>query len=134
MSQFLSEKLCPAASWGRLGMLLTFLLVSAAPASAQTSPSRSRPPEYTIKDLDRDMKEAAGHDPSSARFIWLFKSWAGLAIIAVAVVALAVVFRVVVWFFTPSSDLVTLAENDPWVRAQLAQEEEAGDAPPDPTP
>lgn len=113
--------------------LLVALSVCARPVQAQQGSSREPTTEEYARQLDKDLKVAEDHDPSTRNIVRLFKSWFGLVILALVVAPLVIAFKVAMWFFARVSaptDPHKLALSDPWIRAHLAQQEVKGDAPP----
>src|SRR5438045_8835600 len=117
---------------GAVALLVAFL-VCAGPVQAQRAPSREPSSQESLRQFEKDLKEAEEYDPSTANLVHLFESWVVLVILAVVVTLVVIGLNVFVWVIRRTSattDPEKLALSDPWVRAQLARQKAAGHAPP----
>jgi len=131
MCPALSRSFCAPVA-GSVGLLVA-LLVCAGPARADKSPSKEPTTQEYARQLEKDLKEAEDHDPTSRNIVRLFKSWVGLVVLALVVAPLVIGFKAAMWFVRKASaptDPQQLALSDPWIREQLARQKVQGGAPP----
>src|SRR4051794_26000314 len=118
----------PWSSWAPVAaaaVLLAALLVVAGPARADKAPSKEPTTQEYARQLEKDLKTAEDHDPTSRNIVRLFKSWVGFVILALVVAPLVIGFKLTMWFVRRASaptDPAQLAMSDPWIRAHLAQQ------------
>jgi hypothetical protein len=125
----------PRSPWSPVAgavALLVALLVCAGPVQAQKAPSREPTSQESLRQFEKDLKQAEEYDPSTANLVHLFESWVVLVILAFVVAVVVIALNVVVWVIRRTSattDPEKLALSDPWVRAQLARRQAEGGTP-----
>src|SRR5262249_41317825 len=117
----------PRSVWapvaGAVGLLVA-LLVCSGPARAGQAPPREPSSQESLRQFEKELKEAEEYDPSTANLVHIFESWVVLVILAVVVTVVVIALNVFVWVIRRTSattDPEKLALSDPWVRAQLAR-------------